>query len=75
MESESHSTNEVMVDKLLTIVSSISDGVLAVDREMRITFFNKAAEIITGSNKEEVLGRQCWEVFKTNVCDKDCALR
>ena len=65
----------MMVEKLLTIVNSISDGVLAVDREMRVTFFNKAAESITGSNREGVIGRQCWEVFRTNVCDKDCALR
>ncbi|NQU06492.1 MAG: sigma 54-interacting transcriptional regulator [Calditrichaeota bacterium] len=75
MDDESLFTNEMMVERLLTIVNSISDGVLAVDREMRVTFFNKAAEMITGSQREEVIGRQCWEVFRTNVCDKDCALR
>ncbi|MDP8206569.1 MAG: sigma 54-interacting transcriptional regulator [Candidatus Electryonea clarkiae] len=66
--------NMLSVEKLLTIVNSISDGVLAVDREMRITFFNKAAESITGSHKDDVIGRQCWEVFRTNVCDNDCPL-
>lgn len=66
--------DKMLVEDLLTIVNSISDGVLAVDRDMRIIFFNKAAEKITGSNQDEVMGHQCWEVFKTNVCDKDCAL-
>jgi len=75
LSNDSTYANEMMVEKLMTIVNSISDGVLAVDREMRITFFNKAAEKITGSNRDEVTGRRCWEVFRTNVCEKDCPLR
>lgn len=67
--------NNISVEELLTIVDSVSDGVLAVDREMRITFFNRAAERITGSTKEDAIGRQCWEVFRTDACDKDCPLR
>jgi PAS domain S-box-containing protein len=62
-------------EKLLTIVDSVSDGVVAVDREMRIIFLNKAAEKITGVTEEEALGRQCWEIFRTDACEKDCALR
>ncbi|MCF7810769.1 sigma 54-interacting transcriptional regulator [bacterium] len=75
MNNEYDSVNELIVEKLLTIVDSISDGVLAVDREMRVTFFNKAAETITGSRRDEVIGEQCWKVFRTNVCNKDCPLR
>jgi PAS domain S-box-containing protein len=66
---------ELIVDQLLTIINSISDGVLAIDLDMQITFFNKAAEKITGFTREESIGRRCWEVFRTNVCEKECALR
>lgn len=66
---------ELTIEKLLTIVNSISDGVLAVDREMRITFFNNAAEKITGSSHDDAIGRQCWDVFRTDACDKECPLK
>lgn len=65
----------VTIEELLTIVDGVSDGVVAVDREMRITFLNKAAEKIAGVTEEEALGRQCWEIFRTDACEKDCALR
>lgn len=32
------------------ILDSIAEGVFTVDKNFRITFFNKAAEKITGSN-------------------------
>ena len=39
------------------ILESISDGVFTVDREWRVTSFNRAAEEITGIPREEALGR------------------
>ena len=69
------SDEEMTVEKLLTIIDSISDGVLIIDTDMRITFFNQSAENITGTSRKEVLGRKCHEVFKTNVCDTACPLR
>ena len=58
-----------------TILESISDGVFTVDHDWRITSFNRAAEEITGVPREEAIGRLCWEVFKANVCETQCALR
>ena len=57
------------------ILESISDGVFTVDHEWRITSFNRAAEEITGIPREEAIGRFCWEVFRSNMCEGDCALR
>lgn len=57
------------------ILESISDGVFTVDTEWRITSFNRAAEEITGVPREEAIGRYCWEVFRANMCEGDCALR
>jgi PAS domain S-box-containing protein len=57
------------------ILESISDGVFTVNHEWRITSFNRAAEEITGIARVEAIGRFCWEVFRSNMCEGDCALR
>jgi PAS domain S-box-containing protein len=57
------------------ILESISDGVFTVDHTWHITSFNRAAEEITGISREEAVGKHCWEVFRSNMCETDCALR
>lgn len=61
--------------RLVAIMSSITDGVLTVNNNWRITSFNPAAEKITGHKAEEVIGRLCHEVFKSETCKEDCPLR
>ncbi len=56
------------------ILDAIADGVFAVDRDMRITAFNQAAEIITGWSHEEVVGLPCSEVFHSSICGDSCVL-
>jgi PAS domain S-box-containing protein len=62
-------------DQTSIILDSIADGVFTVDLDWRINSFNRAAELITGISREEALGRHCWEVFRANICEKQCALR
>lgn len=57
------------------VLESISDGVFTVDRNWRITSFNRAAEEITGIPRKEALGRFCSDVFRSSMCEADCALR
>ena len=57
------------------ILDSITEGVFTVDLEWRITTFNRAAEKITGVNRQEAIGRPCSEILRADVCEKDCALR
>jgi len=57
------------------ILDSVADGVFTVDREWRITFFNRAAQEITGIPREEALGRPCREVFRASICESACALK
>ena len=66
---------ETPADVTETILESISDGVFTVDHTWRITSFNRAAEKITGIPREEAVGRHCWEVFRSNMCERDCALK
>ena len=57
------------------ILDSISDGVFTIDKDFSISSFNRAAEKITGVKKEEALGQKCFEVFRSNMCEKICPLR
>lgn len=57
------------------IFDSISDGVFTTDRDCRITAFNKAAERITGFSRQHAVGRYCFDIFRTELCQSRCALR
>jgi len=57
------------------VLESISDGVFTVDSDWRITSFNRAAEEITGVLRGEAVGRRCSDVFRSSMCEADCALR
>lgn len=59
---------------LASILDSVADGVFTVDLDWNITYFNPAAEEITGITAGEAFGRKCWEVFKSSICDRECAL-
>ncbi len=57
------------------ILNSINEGVFTIDREWRITAFNRAAERITGVDRQEALGRLCKDIFRSPICEKNCALK
>jgi len=57
------------------ILDSLADGVFTVDRDWRVTSFNRAAEKITGIPRTEALGKRCFEVFRANVCETGCLIR
>lgn len=57
------------------ILDSLEEGVFTVDLDWHITSFNRAAEKITGIQKDQALGRQCFEVFRADVCETACLLR
>lgn len=57
-----------------TIIESINEGVFSIDAEKRITYFNPAAERITGFCAEEAVGQKCFDIFRTDICARDCPL-
>jgi PAS domain S-box-containing protein len=62
------SLNEIIFD-------SISDGIFTVDKNCRITSFNRAAEEITGFTASEAINKYCFDIFRTEICNKRCALK
>lgn len=58
----------------LEMINHLEEGVYAVDRNRRITFWNRAAEIITGYKREEVLGKSCGENLLSHMNEDGAAL-
>lgn len=49
------------------IIENLFDGIYYVDIERKITYWNKAAERMTGFHREEVLGRSCRDNILSHV--------
>jgi PAS domain S-box-containing protein len=56
------------------IFDHVPHGIFTVDHRGRITSFNMAAERLTGWDADEVVGRPCSEVFRSNHCQTACFL-
>jgi diguanylate cyclase (GGDEF)-like protein/PAS domain S-box-containing protein len=56
--------------ELMRLLGEISEGVYFTDRQRRITFWNKAAERISGFSSREVLGRGCADNILIHVDDQ-----
>jgi diguanylate cyclase (GGDEF)-like protein/PAS domain S-box-containing protein len=53
-----------------TLIENLYDGVYFVDRDRKITLWNKAAERITGFSQDEVLGTRCSDNLLRHVDDQ-----
>ena len=59
----------------IEILNRIPDGLFTMDGDRRITYFNPAAEEITGFSADDAVGMYCKDVFKSPVCGTDCAFK
>ena len=60
-------------ERLDKILDSLEDAVLIHDEKRRIYLFNRAAERITGYSREDVVGKDCHQVFSpTGLCGSQC---
>jgi PAS domain S-box-containing protein len=64
----------IVKDFTQIILDNITDGVFTTNSNMQITSFNHAAEKITGVAKEKAIGEFCYNVFRSNICEKGCVL-
>jgi len=56
------------------LLNAMTDGVIAHDRQRKIFFYNRAAEVITGIAANKALGLDCHEIMPGQFCGKDCDL-
>ncbi len=59
-------------EQLWALLSDLRIAAFTVDVNRRITSFNRAAELITGHDEENVLGKRCHEVFLNDLCYGEC---
>ncbi len=52
------------------ILDNLYDGIYFVDRDRKITYWNKAAERITGFRRSEVMGTHCHDRVLNHIDDK-----
>ena len=57
------------------IFNSVSDGVVAIDKNFIIKTFNNAASEMTGWEPSEAIGRYCYEIFNSSLCRQACSLK
>ena len=60
------------VHNLSDILDSLGEGIIAHDLQRKVLYFNRAAEAVTGYPREEVVGRDCHQVFGVPFCGELC---
>ena len=55
------------------ILDHLQEAIIGHGPDRKILYFNRAAAAITGYGKDEVLGRDCYEIFGAPLCGKRCS--
>ena len=58
-----------------TVLHSLPDAVFMTDPQMRIFYFNLAAEKLTGFKSREALGMYCKDILKSGMCETECVVK
>lgn len=54
-------------EKLTSVIESITDGFIALDKEWKYTFINKHHHLPNNKSAEDVLGKNMWEIYPEAV--------
>lgn len=55
------------------LVGGLPVGIMAVDNDFIVTKINQEFQLITGWKSTDIIGKKCYEMFKTDLCGtKDC---
>jgi len=66
--------------KIESIIENSADGIMTIDRQRRIVSFSASMERLTGWQKDEAIGRHCFEILKlvsnsgTDICQTRCPI-
>ncbi len=59
---------------LEAVFEQLSDAVLLYDKDLKIAGLNPAAEKLFGMNAEDMVGRDCRDVFRCASCEDECGM-
>lgn len=75
-ESEAYMNhNNSMTHHRKLLLDSIPVAMVTMDAHFKITFFNHVAEHLTGFPATEAIGKHCYEILHSSMCDTECPLR
>ncbi|MDO9530745.1 MAG: sigma 54-interacting transcriptional regulator [Deltaproteobacteria bacterium] len=57
------------------ILDHFPEGVFLINTRWQVGYFNHTAEEITGFKQAEVMGKFCWDIFRSDLCQRDCPMR
>ena len=56
--------------KLLNTLESIQDGFYTLDSDWNVSYWNNEAEKLSGKTREEMIGRNFWELYEGQISEK-----
>lgn len=59
---------------LAAVFNQLSDALILYDSHLRISGVNQAAERLFGMTSDEMVGRDCRDVFRCGVCEPGCGV-
>jgi methyl-accepting chemotaxis protein len=63
-----------VADEKIENLNTLPTPIMAIDTEFNVTYMNPAGAGVIGSTPDEVIGRKCYDLFKTPHCQTDkCA--
>jgi methyl-accepting chemotaxis protein len=63
-----------MADEKINNLNTIPTPIMAIDTEYNVTYMNPAGAAVAGSTPDEVVGKKCFDLFKTPHCKTEkCA--
>ncbi|HPD60142.1 MAG TPA: sigma 54-interacting transcriptional regulator [Thermodesulfobacteriota bacterium] len=58
-----------------SIIRGLALPFFVVDKDNKIIFFNEPLEKLTGYKEQEVLGKPCHEILRSDICKEHCPLK
>ncbi len=58
-------------EEIRQILDQLPDGLVTMNKKGRVTYFNEAAERITGIPMDEALGMHCRDLFQSTTCETE----
>jgi PAS domain S-box-containing protein len=54
------------------VLESLGEGIIIIDRDFRVVYFNRRAEIITHQARQEAMGKTCRQILCLPNCEDGC---
>jgi PAS domain S-box-containing protein len=62
-------------ETIYSIIRGLALPFFVVDKDNKIIFFNEPLEKLTGYSEQEVLGKPCHEILRSEICKEHCPLK